>query len=52
MSARSLVPGNFLKSIQNETLDSNKSGEYCSFIHIFAAANAPNRPKYSIYPNV
>ena len=46
-----LVPQNFLKSVQNETLKSIKSGEYCSLIHIFAAANALNHPIYSIYPS-
>ena len=52
VSDRSLVPGNFLKSIQNETLSSIKSGEYCSLIHFFAVANALNHPIYSIYPTI
>ena len=52
VSDRSLVSGNFLKSIQNETLDFIKSGDYCSFIHFFAAVNSLNRPIYSIYSKV
>ena len=51
VSDDALVPQNFLKSVQNETLKSIKSGEYCSLIHIFAAANALNHPIYSVYPS-